>query len=193
MTVTVRWWNGLKTLSILLLFFMYRDVRRCCKKNVSECHQPFRETCVLYWKWLTEEGKAAVVWHLLNLHIETACYWKVCYRPFICTEPTSLYTDSVGSLVTDRKSAHWDSYQWKLFKACAGACTVSHCSGLFPWQPLPPSTCGCWQPSERSPQSLKYHWQGQHPAGGKPLKRHVHLQRCGARKTPSFFCEGEVE
>ncbi len=92
----------------------------------------------------------------------------------------------MGSLETDRKSAHWDSYQWKLFKASAAACTVSHPSGLFPWQPLPPSTCRCWQPSEKSPQSLKYRWQGQHPTGGKPLKHHVRFQRCGARKTPSF-------
>lgn len=50
--------------------------------------------------------------------------WKIRYCPFICTERTSLYTASVGSLVTDRKSAHWDSYQWRLFKASAGACTV---------------------------------------------------------------------
>lgn len=111
------------------------------------------------------------------------CYFE---KNIQCPFSLSLYTDSVCSLVTEQQSAHWDSYQWKLFKACAGACTVSHPSGLFPWQPLPPSTCGCWQPSERSPWSLKYHWQGQHPAGGKPLKHLVRFQRCGARKAPSL-------
>lgn len=116
-------------------------------------------------------------------------HWNCCFEKssavlFICSELPSLHSGSVGSLVTDRKSAHWDGYQWKLFKVCAGACTMSHPSGLFPWQPLPPSICGCWQPSKRRSQSLKYHWQGQHPAGGKPQKPCVCFQRCGVRKAP---------
>ena len=52
------------------------------------------------------------------------------------------------------------------------------------------STCGCRQPSERSPPSLKYHWQGQHPAGGKALKHCVRFQRCGARKAASLHWRG---
>lgn len=74
----------------------------------------------------------------------------------------SFYINSAGSLVTDWKSAHWDGYQWKLFTACTGTCTVSHPSGLFPWQPLSlPSTCERSQPSEKSPRGSKCHWQGQ--------------------------------
>lgn len=135
---------------------------------IIDCARKYQECCSCCKKKTPQEWSGICkTWALKVL------LWNIRCSPLICRKWASLYTDSAGSLVTDRKSAHWDSYQWKLFKACGGACTVSHPSGRFPWQLLPSSTCRLWQPSERSPRSLKYHWQGQHPAGGKPLKHHV--------------------
>lgn len=148
---------------------------------IIDCARKYQECCSCCKKKTPHEWSGICKTWALKVPL-----WNIRCSPLICRKWASLYTDSAGSLVTDRKSAHWDSYQWKLFKACGGACTVSHPSGRFPWQLLPSSTCRLWQPSERSPRSLKYHWQGQHPAGGKPLKHHVRFQRCGAREAQSL-------
>lgn len=126
-----------------------------------------------------------------NMHTHTTTL-KMCCSPFISSQQNSFYTDSVGHLVTHRKSARCGGYQWKLFTACVGAWTVSHPRGPFPWQLLPASTCGCWQPSEKRPQSLKYHSQCQHLQVGRHCEHIVYdFKGVEGRRAPAFHRCGE--
>jgi len=90
---------------------------------------------------------------------------------------------SVGSLVTDRKSSHWDGYQWKLFKAlCWRACTVSHPGGLFPWQPLPPSHPPAGACSSQVSEAWNNTDKVSTPQSGNHWDIMSAFKRCGARK-----------
>lgn len=83
------------------------------------------------------EWQCRIVWQCCLKILKCAAeHW----RPFICAEQDGFDTGPVGRLVTDRKLAHWNGYQWKPFTACASLSWVA-CFHDNP-SPHPPADTG---------------------------------------------------
>lgn len=99
--------EGVKKVSLLYIIypvrtlFWYYNFASCIKMSVDVAGTlsvnvlgTFMETCVLCWEWWTEEGKAAAVWHLLNLHIEAATLKNLLPSFYLHRAEESLYRRS---------------------------------------------------------------------------------------------------